>query len=88
MTPKKQFEYKGGIATRINNPEGYNKHKKNPNPSKKEESYKDLVMYMDESEAINEYKKLFQKRMKLKREALSLSHKLVTLHNYIFNIKE
>ena len=29
MTPKKQFEYKKGIAVRINNPDGYNKFKVN-----------------------------------------------------------
>lgn len=26
MKPIKQFEYKGGIATRINNPDGNNRH--------------------------------------------------------------
>ena len=34
----KQFEYKGGIATRLqnNNPEGFNRFKKNPQPKPEE----------------------------------------------------
>ena len=70
-------EWKKGIwHPKSNNPNGFNKHNKNNKPKKVQKK-------KTKQELIEELGKTYHKQWQLKREVLTLGHKIAKLHSEI-----